>query len=111
MLTPLKECDVDLPEQLKSILTNANGIKETMDHPQTGEMMDIAWIIYSYEEIKKWSSYYHDEYGISGVVFSDDGAGNPFYLEDGAVYEFDPIDGESTLKADSFEAFFAQPIE
>ena len=43
---------------------------------------------------------------MSGVVFSDDGAGNPFYLSDGKVYEFEPIDNESELIADSLEDFF-----
>ena len=51
-------------------------------------------------------SYYQNEYGLSGVVFSDDGAGNPFYLFDGKVYEYDPIDNESELIADSLEEFF-----
>ncbi len=54
LLSPLKECDEDLPEQLKSILMNSNGIKETMYHPKTGELMDIAWIIYSYSGGKRW---------------------------------------------------------
>ena len=79
---------------------------EDMIHPKTGEMMEIGWIIYPYDEIKKWSSYYQNEYGLSGVVFSDDGAGNPFYLFDGKVYEYDPIDNESELIADSLEEFF-----
>ena len=42
------------------------------------------------------------------MVFSGDGAGNPFYLLDGKVYEFDPIDNESELKADSLEEFYKQ---
>ena len=100
-------CDDDtLPETLTEILSHSNGIKETMIRPKTGEMMDIGWIIYSYDEIKKWSSYYRDEYGLSGVVFSDDGAGNPFYYSDGKIYEYDPIDNESELSADSLEEFF-----
>ena len=47
-----------------------------------------------------------EEYGINGVVFSGDGAGNPFYISDGKIYEFDPIDNESTHKADSLEEFY-----
>lgn len=101
------DCNDDtLPDVLIEILRQSNGINETMIHPNTGELMEIGWIIYPYDEIMKWSSYYHDEYGLSGVVFSDDGAGNPFYLYDGKVYEFDPIDNESELIADSLEVFF-----
>ena len=95
--------DCDLPEELKSLLKQSNGIQETMIHPKTGEEMVIGWIIYSLDEIVKETKYYKDEYGIDGVVFSGDGAGNPFYLLDGKVYEFDPIDNESELKADSVQ--------
>ena len=103
---PLDCGDDTLPEVLTEIFSQSNGINETMIHPKTGELMEIGWIIYPYDEIRKWSSYYLDEYGVSGVVFSDDGAGNPFYLSDGKVYEFDPIDNESELIADSLEDFF-----
>lgn len=78
-------CVDNFPKELMAILGHSNGIMETMIHPKTGEMMEIGWIIYPYDEIKKWSSYYQNEYGLSGVVFSDDGAGNPFYLFDGKV--------------------------
>jgi hypothetical protein len=100
--------DDSLPEVLIDILRQSNGINETMIHPKTDEIMEIGWIIYPYDEIRKWSSYYHEEYGLSGVVFSDDGAGNPFYLSDGKVYEFDPIDNESELIADSLADFFGE---
>ena len=100
--------DCDLPEELKSLLKQSNGIQETMIHPKTGEEMVIGWIIYSLDEIVKETKYYKDEYGIDGVFFSGDGAGNPFYLLDGKVYEFDPIDNESELKADSLEEFYKQ---
>ena len=100
--------DCDLPEELKSLLKQSNGIQETMIHPKTGEDMVIGWIIYSLDEIVKETKYYKDEYGIDGVVFSGDGARNPFYLLDGKVYEFDPIDNESELKADSLEEFYKQ---
>ena len=99
-------CVDNFPKELMAILGHSKGIMETMIHPKTGEMMEIGWIIYPYDEIKKWSTYYQNEYGLSGVVFSDDGAGNPFYLFDGKVYEYDPIDNESELIADSFEDFF-----
>lgn len=99
-------CVDNLPKELIEILGHSNGIMETMIHPKTGEMMEIGWIIYPYDEIKKWSSYYQNEYGLSGVVFSDDGAGNPLYLFDGKVYEYDSIDNESEIIADSLEEFF-----
>ena len=99
-------CVDNFPKELMAILGHANRIMETMIHPKTGEMMEIGWIIYPYDEIKKWSSYYQNEYGLSGVVFSDDGAGNPLYLSDGKVYEYDSIDNESELIADSLEEFF-----
>ena len=96
----------DLPEELRLLLSKSNGIKETMIHPKTGKEMAIGWIVYSYDEIIRSTGYYKEEYGLSGVVFSDDGAGNPYYLSEGKVYEFDPIDIESSLKADSLEAFY-----
>ncbi len=105
---PVNCDDCDLSEELKSLLKQTNGIQETMIHPKTGEEMVIGWIIYSLDEIIRETQYYKEEYGIDGVVFSGDGAGNPFYLLDGKVYEFDPIDNESELKADSLEEFYKQ---
>ena len=96
----------ELPEELKALLLQTDGIAETMPHPKTGEEMVIGWIVYPLDTIEKETSYYHKEYGINGVVFSGDGAGDPFYISDGKIYEFDPIDNESTLKADSLEEFF-----
>lgn len=98
--------DNDFPKTLIDILAISNGIMETMEHPQTGEKIDIGWILYSYEEICRATSFYNQEYGLSGVVFSSDGAGNPYYISEGEIYEFNPIDNESTLKADSLKAFF-----
>ena len=86
-------CVDNFPKELMAILGHSNGIMETMIHPKTKSSTDMF-------------SYYQNEYGLSGVVFSDDGAGNPFYLFDGKVYEYDPIDNESELIADSLEEFF-----
>ena len=73
------DCDsYDLPEELKALLSQTNGIQETMVHPKTGEEMVIGWIVYSLDEIKKETQFYQEEYGINGVVFSGDGAGNPY---------------------------------
>ena len=101
------DCDsYDLPKELKALLSQTNGIQETMIHPKTGEEMVIGWVVYSLDEIKKETQFYRKEYGINGVVFSSDGAGNPYYILDGKIYEFDPIDNESILKADSLEEFY-----
>ena len=96
-----------IPESLREILQKANGIKETMIHPKTGEQMEIGWIVYSYDEINDATNYYKNEYGLSGTVFSDDGAGNPYYIYGDKIYEYDPIDKESYLKAESLIDFFA----
>ncbi len=105
----LDPCGSDLsglPDVLKEILKKSDGIKESMVHPKTGEMMTIGWIIYSYEMIQKMTAYYKDEYGIEGTVFSDDGAGNPYYILDGKIYQFEPIDNESEQVAESLEEFY-----
>ena len=96
----------DLPEELKKLLIQTNGIQEIMIHPQTGEEIVIGWIVYSLDEINRETQFYREEYGINGVVFSGDGAGNPYYISDGKIFEFDPIDNESILKADSLEEFY-----
>ena len=102
------DCDsYDLPEEIKALLSQTNGIQETMILPKTGEEIVIGWIINSLDEILWETQYYREEYGINGVVFSGDGAGNPFYISDGKIYEFDPIDNESTYKANSLEEFYA----
>ena len=106
MLEPMVCDDANIPDCLRSILQQSNGIQETMLHPKTGEQIVIGWIVYSYEEMIKSTNLYKEEYCLSGVVFCDDGAGNPFYLLDGKVYEFDPIDNESSLVAGSIEEFF-----
>ncbi len=88
------------------LLRQSNGIQETMFHPQNGEEIVIGWIVYSLDEIIRETQYYKEEYGINGVVFSGDGAGNPFYISDGKIFEYDPIDNESILKANSLEEFY-----
>lgn len=101
-----RDIELDLDETLKNILVKSNGIEETMINPNTNELMAIAWIVYSYEEICKETSYYKENYGLDGIVFSDDGAGNPYYLFQGKVYQFDEIGEESEFVADSLEEFF-----
>lgn len=97
----------DIPEELFGILRTANGIRETMPNPETGEPMPIAWILYSCEEIIKASEFYRNEYGIKGTVFADDGAGNPYILKsDGSITLFDAVDEEESTAADSLEEFY-----
>lgn len=98
--------DMSVPDVLKSILAKSDGILETMIVPKTGERITIGWIIYSYEMIQKETAYYKDEYGVEGTVFSGDGAGNPYYILDDKIYQFNPIDNESELIADSLEDFY-----
>ena len=102
--------DMSVPEVLKSILAKSDGILETMIVPNTGEKITIGWIIYSYEMIQKETAYYKEEYGIEGTVFSDDGAGNPYYILDDKIYQFNPIDNESELVADSLEEFYKKQV-
>lgn len=101
-----KAIDIALDESLKNILAKSNGIEETMLNPKTNEPMVIGWIIYPYDEMCKETAYYKENYGIDGIVFSDDGAGNPYYMLNGKVYQFNEIDEESEFVADSVEDFF-----
>lgn len=96
----------DIPKELTDILIKTNGIKELIMLPGKKDPIEIYWIIYPYAEMCKETEYYKNEYGIKGTVFSGDGAGNPYYLSDGKVYELDPIDDESELKANSLAEFF-----
>ncbi len=98
--------DMSIPDKLRAILHQTNGIQETMFHPKTGEKIVTGWILYSYEEMVRSTNNYKNEYGLQETVFSDDGAGNPYYLLEGKVYEFDPIDNESTFLANSIEEFY-----
>lgn len=94
-------------EELFDILRTADGIRETMPNPESGEPMPIAWILYSYKEMSEASEFYRDEYGIKGTIFADDGAGNPYILKpDGSVTLFDAVDGEESTVADSLEEFY-----
>ncbi|MBD5112222.1 MAG: SMI1/KNR4 family protein [Ruminococcaceae bacterium] len=97
----------DIPEELFEILQTADGIRETMPNPETGEPMSIAWILYPYDYMATESEFYHNEYGVDGTVFADDGAGNPYILKsNGSVSLFDAIDGEESTAANSLEEFY-----
>ena len=56
--------------------------------------------------IQKETAFFKEEYGIDGIVFSDDGAGNPYYIHDDKIFQFNPIDNESELIAGSLEEFY-----
>ena len=105
---PLVLDNVELPDELKTILIKANGIMETMIVPQKEQPIEIGWIIFPYDQICKETELYKNEYGIDGIVFATDGAGNPYYLLDGKVYEYNPIDDESELIADSLSIFYGK---
>ena len=96
-----------LPAELLRILKQSNGIEESMVLPDTGKLEPISWIVYSYEMILEESRYFRETYLLEGVVFSDDGAGNPYYMkENGKVYCFEAIDDEEILVAESLEVFW-----
>lgn len=98
---------IDMPKEITSILHVSDGICEMMANPKTGEIMPIGWIVYPYEMIRSDTAFYRAEYKIDGIIFSDDGAGNPFILKpDGAVVCFNAIDGEEVKAANSLSAFW-----
>ncbi len=103
---PNESYDLSVPDVLKSVLAKSDGILETMLVPKTGKRITIGWIIYPYEMIQKETAFFKEEYGIDGIVFSDDGAGNPYYIHDDKIFQFNPIDNESELIAGSLEEFY-----
>lgn len=103
---PNESYDLSVPDVLKSVLAKSDGILETMLVPKTGKRITIGWIIYPYEMIQKETAFFKEEYGIDGIVFSDDGAGNPYYIHDNKIFQFNPIDNESELIASSLEEFY-----
>ena len=104
--TPNKSDALSVPDVLKSVLSKSDGILETMLVPKNGKRITIGWIIYPYEMIQKETAFFKEEYGIDGTVFSDDGAGNPYYIHDNKIFQFNPIDNESELIAGSLEEFY-----
>ena len=97
----------NIPEELYEILQVSNGIEETMIEPKTGQEIPIAWIVYPYERMMEETDFYKNEYNIEGIVFADDGAGNPYVLKsDGEVAYYNVIDGEETKEANSLAEFY-----
>lgn len=110
MLPPLRgECEV--PDALAEVLRSANGIMENMLHPQTGNPMDIGWIIYPYAMILVESELFFDKFRVKGFVFADDGIGNPYYIRDGHVFFYDTMEKQETMVAPSLAAFFRREEE
>ena len=107
---PLKDEKYDfLPADLLNVLKVSNGIMETMVHPRTGELLNIGWIIYPIEKILESSEYYQKEYAVDGVVFSDDGAGDPLYIKKNRkVYLLNVIGREEDCIADSLRDLFCK---
>jgi len=100
----------DFPKEIRSILQVSNGIEETVLHPKTGEQIPVMWILYPYEEIERESAFYQREYGLEGLIFADDGAGNPYVLKpDGTITCYCAMDNEEIKTADSLADFYAVP--
>ncbi|OUO93554.1 hypothetical protein B5F39_07615 [Cloacibacillus sp. An23] len=98
--------DGRVPEELYSVLRVSDGVSETMNAPGGGET-EIAWIIYTHEMILRWSSFYNENYGVCGAVFSDDGADCVYILKyDGTVACFDCAYNEEFKTAESLSDFF-----
>lgn len=96
-----------IPQEVRSILSISNGIKETMNDPQTKQTVVIGWVIYPYDMMMSDTDFYKTVYKIDGIVFSSDGEGNPFVIKPtGTIVCFNGIDGEETEVADSLLNFF-----
>lgn len=97
----------EIPEELYDILKQCDGIKETLTNPITNETEEIAWILYSYKMVLEESRFYKENYQTDGIVFSDDGAGNPYYItNEGKVCCYETVYGEECFVADSLADFF-----
>lgn len=104
-LPPLRG-ESELPDPLTDVLRIANGILENMLHPDTGNPVDMGWIIYPYAMILVESEAFYDKYHTKGYVFADDGVGNPYYLRDDHVFYYDTVERQETMEAPSLAAFF-----
>lgn len=97
----------NIPEVLYALLRISNGIGETMRNPGTGEEMMIAWIVYPYEIIAAETRFFAATYGLKGVVFANDGAGNPYLIKpDGTITQFNCIDNQETRIANTLFDYF-----
>ncbi len=101
------ERDTTIPEEIYSILYVSNGISETMGLPGAEEKIEIGWIVYPHERILEWTAFYAANYGIKGIVFSDDGADCVYYIKaNGTIACFNSMVNEETEIADTLWSFF-----
>ncbi len=99
--------DEHIPEELYSILCMSNGISETMCLGNHKEPILIGWIVYPHDMILEQTTFYTENYGIKGTIFSDDGAGCPYIIKrDGAITSFNGIDDAEYKIADTLSDFF-----
>ena len=98
--------DAIIPEELFAILQVSNGISERMCLPDSGEKEEIGWIFYPYEMMLEWTTFYQANYGIEGVIFSEDGADGVYCLKpNGTVTCFYGVDDEEIQVADTLWDF------
>ena len=98
-----------IPNELLEILKISNGINEVMMNPNTGKMMVIGRIMYSFAEIRTQTDCYLGEYGDEGVVFAGNGAGGYFVLKpDGKIYLYEYYDLSEKYYAESLLDYFSK---
>lgn len=94
-----------LPPELSNLLQYSDGITQLMY--LHGEKITIGWILYSLSEVVKNTQIFQTTYHKDGIVFSDDGTGDYFYImSSGEVRQFHPIDGEDEVIATSLTEFY-----
>ena len=106
MYEPAETIPDMIPTELAEILKVSNGIMEMFNLGNT--LLKIGWIIYPCEMIIESTEFFKNQCGIDGVVFADDGAGNPFYIKSNKMiymYEYDS-DGEEIAAANSIYDYF-----
>lgn len=97
--------DMKIPLELSELLQICNGIEERMI--VHGATITVGWILYPLQEIVARTQLFQTTYHKSGIFFSDDGTGDPFYLTGtGAVRHFHPIADEDEVIALSLAAFY-----
>ena len=101
-----------IPTELAEILKVSNGIMEMFNLGNT--LLEIGWIIYPCEMIVESTEFFKNQCGIDGVVFSDDGAGNPFYIKSNGLiyfYEYEYSDGAEVAVSNSLYEYFTECCE
>lgn len=98
--------NLHVPDQLAQLLRVSNGVQELLC---IGDKIEpIGPILYSLEDMVQASCFYRATYGVRGIVFTCDGAGDVYYLDEaGIVWYYHPISGEQEAVAASLQDFFA----